>query len=136
MIFIDTGPLVGLCNPADAHHDTAMRELESFAKQDLGTCEAVFVEASFHLTRSIQRERLEALLEDRDVVVLPAAVDRAFRDDVFAWLLKYADQRPDWTDACIAVLSGRDDFLEVWTYDDEFRTTWRRPNGTRIPFAV
>jgi hypothetical protein len=39
-------------------------------------------------------------------------------------------------DGCIAVLSGRDRRLKVWTYDREFRTTWRRPDGTVIPMAV
>jgi hypothetical protein len=43
---------------------------------------------------------------------------------------------------CDAVLtevcfhSERDTRLTVWTYDREFRTTWRRPNGTVIPMAV
>jgi hypothetical protein len=36
----------------------------------------------------------------------------------------------------LAVLSGRDQHLKVWTYDREFRTAWRRPDGTAIPMAV
>ena len=35
-----------------------------------------------------------------------------------------------------AVLCGRDKALKVWTYDGEFRTTWRRPDGTAIPLAT
>jgi hypothetical protein len=52
------------------------------------------------------------------------------------WLAKYADDEPDWADACLAALSGRDKDLTVWTYDREFQTTWRRLNGTAIPLAV
>jgi hypothetical protein len=51
-------------------------------------------------------------------------------------LLEYSDHEPDWADGCIAVLSGRNTALKIWTYDREFGTTWRRPDGTRIPLAV
>ena len=60
----------------------------------------------------------------------------AFRLDVFQWLAKYADHEPDWTDGCIAVLSGYHDRLKVWTYDREFKTTWRRQDGSSIPLAI
>jgi hypothetical protein len=33
----------------------------------------------------------------------------------------------------LAVLSGKDRRLRLWTYDREFRTTWRRPDGTVVP---
>lgn len=55
---------------------------------------------------------------------------------MFEWLTKYAEREPDWADACLAVLSGRDSKLKVWTYDSEFRTIWRRPDGSAIPMAV
>jgi predicted nucleic acid-binding protein len=67
---------------------------------------------------------------------VPLTYERDFWLDVLDWLAKYADHEPDWADACLAVLSGRDKELKVWTYDREFRTTWRRPNGTIIPMAV
>ena len=47
----------------------------------------------------------------------------------------YADHEPDWADACLAVLSGRDHDLKVWTYDREFRTTWRRPMEQRFRWS-
>lgn len=76
-----------------------------------------------------------AVLEDFHFQSL-ATDDLAFWDEVFAWLAKYADHEPDWTDACIAALCGRDKRLKVWTYDREFRTTWRRPDGRPIPLAI
>ena len=39
-------------------------------------------------------------------------------------------------DAYLAVVSGIERRFKVWTYDSEFRTTWRRADGTRIPLAV
>ena len=55
---------------------------------------------------------------------------------MFDWLARHADHEPDWADGCLAVLSGLDTTARVWTYDSEFRTIWRRPDGTVIPLAV
>lgn len=135
MILVDTGPLVGLCDTRDAHHDRALTHVARLARDGLGVCEAVLVEACFHLSHAHQRERLRSILDELEVRSL-STDDPDSRAQVSAWLLKYADQKPDWADACIAVLCGRDSRLKVWTYDREFRTTWRRPDGSAIPMAV
>ena len=136
MILIDTTPLVALCDARDSKHRTALKHLELFASDELGVCDAVLTEACFHLPNRSQRQRLRALLRDLSMQALPLTDERAFWLDVFDWLAKYADHAPDWVDACLAVLSGRDRDLKIWTYDRQFRTTWRRPNGTTIPLAV
>lgn len=136
MILIDTTPLVALCDPRDSKHRTAVKHLESLALDDLLVCDAVLTEACFHLPHSSQRHRLRALLHDLSIQSIPVTHERDFWFEVFDWLAKYADHEPDWADACLAVLSGRDKALKVWTYDREFRTTWRRPNGTTIPLAI
>jgi hypothetical protein len=97
-------------------------------------CDAVLTESCFHLPYRTQRQRLEALLRALHVQSLPSADD--LWHDVFEWLATYADHEPDWADGCLAVLSGNDKDLKVWTYDRAFRTTWRRPDGTVIPLAV
>jgi predicted nucleic acid-binding protein len=76
------------------------------------------------------------LLRDLALQPLPLTHERAFWMEVLDWLAKDADHEPDWADACLAVLSGRDRKLKIWTYDREFQTTWRRPDGTAIPLAV
>jgi predicted nucleic acid-binding protein len=136
VILIDTGPLVALCDERDSRYESAVERLEDLAKADFAICDAILGEACFHLPRKMQRQRLQTWLDEFDVVSLPASADTAFRRDVFAWLLKYSDHEPDWADACIAVLCGTDRALSVWTFDQEFRTIWRRPDGTRIPLAV
>jgi predicted nucleic acid-binding protein len=136
VILIDTGPLVALCDGRDSKHRTAVKHVESFADQELAICDAVLTEASFHLPYRNQRQRLRAFVRDLGVQVPPIADERAFWLEVFDWLIKYSDHEPDWADGCLAVLSGRDKRLRVWTYDREFRTIWRRPNGTNIPLAV
>lgn len=136
MIVIDTGPLVALCDARDAKHKLAVRQLQPLADDQFASCDAVVTEACFHLPHPSQRQRLKALLRELDVEPLPARLDPGLWSDACDWLAKYADHEPDWADACLAVLSGRDRHVRIWTYDREFRTIWRRPNGTAIPLAV
>jgi predicted nucleic acid-binding protein len=135
VILVDTTPLVALCDGRDSRHRSATKELQRFGVTELCTCEAVLVEACFHLPHRAQRQRLHAMLDQFDIGSVSGTDEDGFWVDVFAWLLKYAEHEPDWADGCLAVLCGRDKRLKVWTYDREFRTTWRRPDGTPIPLA-
>lgn len=136
MILLDTTPLVALCDPRDGLHARAVRDLDRLARSPFILCEPVLTEACFLLDRPVQRARLEQL-----VVALafrPFVTDDGPRLwlDVFQWLERYAEHEPDWADGFLAVASGRERRARVWTYDDEFRTTWRRPDGSRIPLAA
>jgi predicted nucleic acid-binding protein len=83
----------------------------------------------------VQRARLERLVVEIGMTP-PAIEDEAdLRRDVFRWLARYAEHKPDWADGYLAVVSERKKDARVWTYDREFRTTWRRPGGTRIPLT-
>ncbi len=99
-------------------------------------CEPVLTEACFLLGLAAQRARLERLIVE--LAMTPLSVEDAgeLRTEVFRWLARHAEHEPDWADGYIAVVSGRLKDARVWTYDREFRTTWRRPGGTRIPLAV
>ena len=136
MILIDTTPLVALCDQRDSHHKRAVRQLETLARSTFVTCDAVLTEACFHLPHQSQRLRLRDLLDELAVESLPATSERSYRDDVFNWLTRFAEHEPDWADACLAVACGRNSAAKVWTYDSEFRTIWRRPDGTRIPLVT
>ena len=136
MILVDTTPLVALCDDRDSQHSIAVKQLGKLASAGLCTCEAVLMESCFHLPRREQRQRLHALLDALAISSLPGPCDRHFWSAVFNWLTKYAEHEPDWADACIAVLCGHDRRLKVWTYDRDFRTTWRRPDGSVIPLAI
>jgi predicted nucleic acid-binding protein len=135
MVLVDTTPLVALCDGRDGKSRTAVKQLQRLAGDGLAVCEAVLTEACFHLPHESQRLRLRALLRELNIRCLPLAHDRGEWLDVFDWLIKYEDHEPDWADACIAVLSGRIPDLQVWTFDREFRTVWRRPNETAIPIV-
>jgi predicted nucleic acid-binding protein len=136
VILIDTSPLVSLCDDRESSHRKTVEQLQSLSTRDFAVCDAVLAEACFHLPHRSQRQRLQGILRALDVRPLPPASEPAFWSDVVEWLIKYADHEPDWADACIAVLCGRDKALKVWTHDREFRTIWRRPNGTVIPLAI
>src|SRR2546426_12720786 len=57
-------------------------------------------------------------------------------NEIFDWLDKYREHEPDWADGYLAVLCSRNRKYKVWTYDIEFRTLWRRTNGSAIPLAI
>ena len=136
MILVDTGPLVALCDRRDSKHRTAVKHLAGLAPTQFGVCDAVLSEACFHLPQVQQRQRLRSILERLEFQFVPLVPDDGFYREVFDWLAKYAEHEPDWADGCLAVLSARDKTLRVWSYDAEFRTTWRRADGSAIPLAV
>ena len=135
MILADTGPLVALCDERDAHHARALREIDRVGRRKLVVLAAVLCEACFLLDGRALRARLHALLGKLEMDGLPEEHGRPFRDSVFAWLAQYADHQPDFADACLAVASSRERSVKVWTFDSEFVTTWRHPDGGRIPVA-
>jgi predicted nucleic acid-binding protein len=79
---------------------------------------------------------LKSVIDEAGMQVYPLEDERRLWAEVFAWLDRYREHEADWTDGCLAVLCGRDKRLKVWTYDGEFATIWRRPDGTKIPLAV
>jgi len=136
VILVDAGPLVALTDGRDNEHPTAVSQLRPLLAAGLAVCDAVLTEACFHLPHASQRRRLRAIIHELRIGPVTIQDEQGFRLDVFDWLAKYHEHEPDWADACLAVLCGRDRSLKVWTYDREFRTTWRRPDGTAIPLAV
>ena len=136
MIMIDTTPLVALCNDQDQHHARALKDLDRLSKRGIVTCAAVLTEACYHLSTPFGRRRLVDVMEDLSVTPVAEESDAGVRAEVFAWLLRYAEHGPDFTDGMLAVLSGRRRRMRVWTYDSEFSKLWRRPDGTRIPLAA
>ena len=136
MILVDTGPLVALCDPRDGLNRVALRDLDRLARRALVVCDGVLAECCFHLPHPVQRTRLARLLQALALRPYEHAGEADLQVEVFDWLLKYAEHEPDWVDGWLAVVAGREKRWKVWTYDAEFRTTWRRPDGTRIPLAA
>jgi predicted nucleic acid-binding protein len=136
VILVDTAPLVALSDPRDSLHSRAARDLDRLGRHPLATCSAVLTEACFLLAHPVQRERLRRLLVELPVRSVAVADEGPIWEDALRWMGRYAEHEPDWADAYLAVLSGRERRARVWTYDAEFRTTWRRLDGGRIPLAL
>jgi hypothetical protein len=91
-------------------------------------------EAFFLLGQAHLRRKLRVLFTRLNVswVEFPSV----WWDDVFDWMEKYQEHRPPLADAQLAILCSRNPTWQVWTYDREFQTTWRRSDGSRIPLAT
>jgi predicted nucleic acid-binding protein len=136
VILLDTAPLVALCDPRDSLNAVALRDLDRLSHQPLVACEAVLAEACVLLSHPVQRRRLRRFVEEFSVVPYRGDDEVRLWLEVFDWLDRYEEHEPDWADGYLAVVSGRERRFRVWTYDREFGTIWRRPDGTRIPLAV
>jgi predicted nucleic acid-binding protein len=136
VILLDTGPLVALCDPADALNGTAVRQLQRLARRPLVASLPVLVEACALLPHAVQRRRLRRFLTDFAVAAYRVEDEQALWLEVLDWLERYREHDPDWTDGYLAVVSGREIRARVWTFDREFRTIWRRPDGRPIPLAA
>lgn len=135
MILCDANVLVALVDPRDQLRPIAAEDLERLAGEDLLVTLPVLAEAIFLLPHPMQRERLAHILDGQAIAPVGGADTYDIRGKVFEWLQQYAEHEPDWADAHLAVLCGRDRHCRVWTYDAEFRTIWRRPDGSRIPIV-
>jgi predicted nucleic acid-binding protein len=135
MILIDTGPLVALCDARDALHVRAKRDLDRVARSRLVVCLPVLTEVLFLLDHPIQRERLRRLLIQLRIEPHACSREADLWRGMFDWLHKYADHDPDLADAYLVMASGLQRGAKVWTYDREFRTTWRRLDGSQVPLT-
>ena len=131
MILVDTNVLVALVEERERLHAVAKRDLKRFERRDLGVTTAVLTECAFLLSADYLRRRLAFLLEQLAMVTVE--LEPPWWQEVFDWLDRYAEHEPDFADAQLAVISGRNRTDRVWTYDREFRDIWRRPDGSKIP---
>ncbi len=129
IVLVDTNVLVALALPKERLHGRATKDLETLSRHEFRVLPSVLAEACFLLATPAQRQRLAGLL---DALRAKYAVEPA-RERVFEWLARYAEHEPDWVDGCLVVMASREQ--RVWSYDDEFRSVWRRIDGTRVPFA-
>jgi predicted nucleic acid-binding protein len=135
VILVDANVLIALVDPRQTLHPAATADLKKLPGADLLVAAPVLSEVCHLLPAAHHRARIWELIGA--LHLRPPAIpnDVHVWNEVFDWLARYAEHEPDWADAYLAVLCGRDKRLKVWTYDSEFRTVWRRPDGSRIPLA-
>jgi predicted nucleic acid-binding protein len=135
MILIDSGPLIALLDDRDHLNRRAIRELKRAKRKELYTCAPVLTEVAFALPGLHHRRRLRSFLETFSVRAALVAPEELLWGEVLDWLDQYADHDPDWADGWLAVLCQHERRFRVWTFDREFRTVWRRPDGSSIPLV-
>jgi predicted nucleic acid-binding protein len=124
---------VALVDERDGLAAKAARDLKRLRTGPFASTGTVLGEACFLLPHGYQRKRLRALLDRLAVAIVE--VPSTWWDETFDWLDRYAEHEPDLADAQLAVLCSRKPDWRIWTYDREFRTTWRRANGSRLPLV-
>ncbi len=136
MILVDANVLIALADPRERLNAAAVADLKRLIGANLLLAAPIVGEVCFAMPDGYRRARTRELI--RALHMRPPAIvdDPPLWNEVFDWLARYAEHEPDWADAYLAVLCGRDKRLKVWTYDSEFRTIWRRPDGSRIPLAA
>jgi predicted nucleic acid-binding protein len=136
VILLDTGPLVALCDPGDPLNATAVRQLQRLGRRPLVASLPVLTEACALLPYAVQRRRLRRFLSDFGVTSHRVEDEHVLWLEILDWMERYRDHEPDLADGYLAVVSGRETRARVWTFDREFRTIWRRPDGRAIPLAI
>ena len=136
MILVDSNVLIGLADPRDRLNTSAVADLKRLCGQELLLAAPVVAEVCFLLPALHHRRRIRDLVHELPMRPLTFPDEGRMWAEVFAWLERYAEHEPDWADGYLAVACGREKHFRVWTYDRDFRTLWRRPDGTRIPLAA
>lgn len=134
MILVDTGPLVALIDPRDGLHRRSRADLSKLTDPSFLVTVPVLTETLFHLPSRAARRKLRALLEELRIPV--REISGSTVAQALDWLDVYADHEPDFADAVTVILTSEIERSLVWTYDREFRSTWRRLDGSAIPLAV
>lgn len=130
-VIVDTGPLVAFLVAEDAYHDWIVEQFK-LLRAPLLTCESVFTEAVFLLSRYYQAiPRLFELIEQQSLVI-----DFSISNEIRALrslMAKYRDLPMSLADACLVRMAEIHSKAVVLTLDTHFNI-YRR-NG-RMPIEV
>ncbi|MDE2783065.1 MAG: PIN domain-containing protein [Gemmatimonadota bacterium] len=135
MILVDTGPLVGLFDAHDQHHERCQRVLETFDEK-LITTVPVLTEA-LHLLRpgSPGPPRLMGYIRQGGLTVVP--LDAELLRRCFELMLQYADTPMDFADASIVCAAEHTRTEKVFTTDRNDFATYRIRRGYHlVPFKI
>ena len=114
-VLVDTGPLVAIVSPDDQYHETCVNALERLPGPLL-TCWPVIAEAAWLLREySLGFERLLGSIHDGFLDILPVAGREA--KPIAQVMKKYASLQPQFADAMLVYLAGRENIETIFTLD-------------------
>ena len=129
MILVDTGPLVALFDPRDAHHARCRKVLQGF-HEPLATTTPVLTE-TFHMLSPGSRGARNV----REFVTAGGLstwfMDQGGLDRAFDLMEQYADHPMDLADASLLVAAERLDTRRIFTVDRRDFLTYRIRRGHR-----
>jgi predicted nucleic acid-binding protein len=134
MILVDANVLIALIDERDDLRESAVADLEKLQKRKLRTTDAILSEVCFACPSAMQLKKLDGLIRDLNLETVGSELLPEWLD-VLAWMQRYAEHFPEWADAQLAVIASAPG-VRIWTYDREFRTIWRRVDGSKIPLVV
>jgi predicted nucleic acid-binding protein len=115
-VLVDTGPLVALLDPSDAHHARCRASLDALESRELVTTEAVITEAAYLLDFSVQAQSaLQHLLSAGRPRVEP--IGPRDRPRIAELLARYSSLPMDYADATLVVLAERLGATRIFTLD-------------------
>lgn len=126
---MDTGPLVGLFDPADASHSRCVEALKNI-DEPLGTTTPVLTEA-FHLLTPGSRgsQRLMDFVSETGLTVW--FLDGQTLQRAFELMVQYADSPMDLADASLVVAAESLHLHKIFTIDRGDFATYRIRRGHR-----
>lgn len=129
-VLLDTGVLVAAFHRKDPLHERAVRGLSKFSGTAV-TCWPVLTEA-IHLLGKTRRgvEGVITMCASPDLATI-AHIETVELRAIVAWMKKFADQRPDFADACLVHLAQREGIRTVLTFDSDFYA-YRTASGMRL----
>jgi hypothetical protein len=114
-ILVDTGPLVAILSEADEHHLRCVAALKEMSGPLL-TCWPVITEAAWMLRRSSRAiQRLLASVDSGLIEILPLAASEA--KSIAAIMKRYESMAPQFADAALVYLAGREQIDTIFTLD-------------------
>jgi uncharacterized protein len=127
-VLIDTGPIVAILAPEDSYHQICIEALRSF-DGSLHTCWPVITEATYLLRYSpLAVQRLLGSLDGGWLELLP--MEAAEGKSVAAILKRYQNIQPQFADAALVYLAGRERIETIFTLDRRdfsiYKTSRRR----------
>jgi predicted nucleic acid-binding protein len=135
MVLIDTNVILALLNDNDDHYADACEMVPLMRREGLVLVLPVLAEVTHFFERPAAYTKLERLLAILNVRMV-ASEHLVGQEQTLTWLKKYATHKPDYADAHLVLLTAVNKTYRVWSYDHEFRTIWRRPDGSSVPVAV
>jgi len=135
MILIDTNVILALLDRSDDNHSAAREQTPGMRESGVLLVLPILAEVTHFLRAPHLYDRFDDLLDTLDARY-EQTEHLLSHTETMGWLKRHASHKPDYADAHLVMLTARNRKWRVWSFDSEFQTIWRRPDGSAVPMAV